>query len=262
MLVSMSMSKIQSARAKKTGVNLRRSLLVSKVLFRAKTAVMMAKYNLNRYQLERAPAVEDAADDIEDSTESEDTTEVENTDQQVPDIDDAPAPPAQAEPETDSQTDDVEKTKSDSSRWQANNMLTQSTSDVIGLARCNKRRASEVESAVASILTPPAPKRQCVEQSSQEDTQTHTPMDLTSSQVSSLVSQFSCGFTVTSLSDSSCSRDVAASQQSSELSQASCELSRSQTSLTLSDAFTSCSNQIIIKDALSVTSASPIALSV
>ena len=260
------MGKIQNARGKKNGVNLRRSLLVSKVLFRAKTAVIMAKYNLNNYEFEQAPAIDDASDESDDETD--------NADQEVPDIA-APAAATDEQPETDTAADDVIAVEAEKATWKANNVLTQSSENVVVARTCSKRRASEVESAVASILTPSPPpaKRPCVDVTSPDSTSDSPlePMDYSSAQVNILVNSFSCGFSglVTSQHSISENCDVtscSSSQQREPVSEqsqqnnSSSELSRSHSSLTLSDAFTSCSNQI--KDALAVTSPAPIALSV
>ena len=244
-LVALSMNKIQSARGKKAGLNLHRSLLVSTVLFKAKTAIIMAKYNMKcDYQI--------TADDTSDAEEYDDDSD---DDQQVPDID----TDSESYDTTDSSEPDIcdldNKENSapivaSTAEWRENNVLSSSSNATgesnqdIKCNKCVKRRLTEVECAVESITN----KRQCTEsdgvQSSESDRQAAAQEPMDCAQVSTLVDSFHCGFSGLLTENQSLNSGGGGSTASANQG--------------LSDAFSTCSTQI--KDALAVTQ--PIMLSV
>ena len=237
-LVALSMDKIKNAKGKKAGLNLHRSLLVSTVLFKAKTAIIMAKYNM-RCDYQMAPESDDD-DDVEYADDGDD--------QQVPDLDsDVESCDSLAESdgtELVSCDSDDKENSAPTTQWRENNVLSSSTpqgeskqaaADVVKCGKCVKRRLTEVECAVESITKRPCTQSDNVSTSQsdcalQQQQVPHERLDC--QQVSNLVDSFHCSF--------------------SGLLEQQPQNSAPSTHHALSDAFSSCSTQI--KDALAVTS--------
>ena len=277
-LVAMSLSKIQNARSKRTGLNLQKSLLVSSVLFKAKTAIIMAKYNM-KSEYESGSSTEYFDDTTDDDEEEEQIQgDASSMEQQQEDDDAQVVPDLDTDNESDSCVTDNENiydycaeedkenspptTKDISDLNQSVECNTDTVTDLKGnmssntdlrCNKCSKRRLTEVESAVESIT-----KKQCTDEDnvySSASVTTETPMEC-GQQMATLVDSFShCGFSgllsVNHSYNTTQSSDNDATRGSSNSTQG-------QTG-SLSDAFNSCSTQI--KESFDTLS-SPIMLSV
>lgn len=221
-LMMMSLGKIQGCRQRRGGINLHKSLLVTKVLHRARSVAIS----------------ENVAAQKEEETEDQCVPEMdikEEEQQQTPTSTSSPLP----EPVRDHEVEDAsagnpdldisnEETK-DISEYQNKENICPSdnkpqnypvresedfsdseSKDIRPCSRCSKRRLTEVEAAVESI----SPKKQRIEKDFQE--YTPEPMQVETTQISNLVNSFSSGFTglLASESDNTQSHEVEQSQSS------------------------------------------------
>jgi len=186
-LMMVSLGKIQGCRQQKGGLNLHKSLLVSKVLYRARSVCLSetSPTSSPKKQVEEDQCVPDLEMQNEQSEKQrEPDTHVVDADVHV----------TQPEQDFDDDTQDKENSKPIDSNITANENISE---NVLGCksdnsdnnrppaARCVKRRLTEVEQAVESI----SPKKQKLE----ENDCSHEPMQV--EQISSLVNRFSSGFT-------------------------------------------------------------------
>ena len=186
-LMMMSLGKIQGCRNQRGGINLYKSLLVTKVLYRARSVALTEHASPKK--------------------------EVEEEDQRVPEVvmSDAHVVPAgddvtqQDDDQCDFYSEDKENSKPVDNSTPHNEPVdtpedftdnNKPSERCQSPARCVKRRLTEVEQAVESI----SPKRQKVEDNDTQNHPVHEPMQV--EQISSLVNRFSSGFTGLLASDS------------------------------------------------------------
>lgn len=175
-LMMVSLGKIQGCRQQKGGLNLYKSLLVTKVLYRARS-VCLSETSSPKKEVEEDQCVPDLEMENEPDTHVVDVDD--HVTQPEQDFDDDTQDKENAKPvdnniavnEPTSAPENIVDSKNESNRPQA--------------ARCVKRRLTEVEQAVESI----SPKKQKLEES---DCQ---PEPMQVEQISSLVNRFSSGFT-------------------------------------------------------------------
>jgi len=175
-LMMVSLGKIQGCRQQKGGLNLYKSLLVTKVLYRARS-VCLSETASPKKEVEEDQCVPDLEMESGPDTHVVDVHE-DHVTQPEQDFDDTQdkenAKPVDNNITLNEQvkaSENMLDNKQDNNRPQA--------------ARCVKRRLTEVEQAVDSIT----PKKQKLEESECQ----HEPMQV--EQISSLVNRFSSGFT-------------------------------------------------------------------
>jgi len=233
-LMMMSLGKIQGCRQQRGGINLYKSLLVSKVLYRARSVVLSEHHSPRREQ------------QVE-----------EEEDQRVPEVE-VPEPHVVPSPESEMHEAEVECDFHDDEDKENSTPVSNAVSgkphnepvhtpedfqdkkDCQAAPRCTKRRLTEVEQAVESI----SPKKQKLEEYNYPEQE---PMQV--EQISSLVSSFNSGFTGLLTSDS----DNFSSDENSQTDDNNKDIHTPESSLL------SCSNQI--KESFDILSR-PIALSV
>ena len=188
-LMMMSLGKIQGCRQQKGGINLYKSLLVTKVLFRARSVVYTE--NAARQQeeeLEKEPVVENVVPEEVEPVEEQ--PQHDSADQEVPDI--SPDHIEDNQNDFDDFSQDKENLKPMDNKPQNHPVSEpEDFSDCEESQKCsrrNKRRLTEVEQAVESI----SPKKQRLEE---DDAQEYEEQPMQVEQISSLVNRFSSGFT-------------------------------------------------------------------
>jgi len=266
-LMMMSLGKIQGCRQRRGGINLHKSLLVTKILHKARS-IAISENVASKKEEDTEDQMVPEMDIKEEESQQQSPATTPTTTPSMPEPvllncheeEEEESPSEAGNPDLDASH---EVTK-DISEYQDkenvnNNIIPQnypikqsedfedSTEKDSNCTRCAKRRLTEVEAAVESI----SPKKQRTGDSDYEEYKnTPEPMQVETTQISNLVNRFSSGFTGLLTSDSD------STTQSHEAGPASSQSTEVQGH---SDSLLSCSTQI--KESFELL-ARPIALSV
>lgn len=274
-IVAVSLSKIAASRATRSGINLYKSLMVSSVLYKARTVVIMEKYNGPSQPEQESPKVPEEQESLESNLQTTD----------IDDYEDDQDNNSSEESEEEDSEDKENCSVSEDNEIQQTSKLTQEdnnskvicnpgnsqtevlkscenttqnldNNEITKCERCTKRRITELDCAVESILpkkfksSEEQEEKEHYNSENQDNEQQSVSEPMEGIQITQLVDSFTgllssaCSNSNQGIENSSSSTHVLkSSDQNSFLhvSKSSCSKS---TSHGLSEAFNHCSTQI------------------